>query len=114
MSRVGAAGASVAAAPTTTVVSPAKAIGWSLFGTLGPQHIYAPNTQLVLYGVQLFNSTYADEGDPLSCPRRVGSQLPDPQVRVDGTNSCTRTTDGFRCPFVQRISLELTGTGSRR
>ncbi|TQL99299.1 hypothetical protein FB559_4961 [Actinoallomurus bryophytorum] len=76
----GAAGVNVAATPTTTVVSPAKATGWSLVGTLDPQHVYAPNTQLVLYGVQAFNSTYAGF-DPKVIPASV-QQVVVPYVRI--------------------------------
>jgi Domain of unknown function DUF11 len=66
-------------------------------------------------GAEMSYDIHADNSGPLTTAPavlniKVGPQLPDPQVRVDGTNSCTRTADGFRCPFVQRISLELTGT----
>ncbi|HEU5158685.1 MAG TPA: hypothetical protein VFU43_16930 [Streptosporangiaceae bacterium] len=40
---------------------------------------------------------------------KPGAQLPDPQVRVDSPNACTRTAEGFSCPFVRSISLDLSG-----
>ena len=67
----------------------------------------APGAEMS-YGI-----TASNDGPLTTAPAvlniKVGSQLPDPQVEVDGTNTCTRTTDGFRCPFVRWISLELTG-----
>jgi hypothetical protein len=66
-------------------------------------------------GAEMSYNIDADNDGPLTTAPavlniKVGSQLPDPQVRGDGTSSCTRTTDGFRCPFVQHLRLELTGT----
>jgi hypothetical protein len=66
-------------------------------------------------GAEMSYNIDADNDGPLTTAPavlniKVGSQLPDPQVRGDGTNNCTRTTDGFRCPFVQHLRLELTGT----
>ena len=66
-------------------------------------------------GAEMSYNIETDNSGPLTTAPavlniKVGSQLTDPQVRGDGTSSCTRTTDGFRCPFVKRISLELTGT----
>jgi hypothetical protein len=61
-----------------------------------------------------YNIQASNDGPLTTAPAvlniKVGSQLPDPQVRVDSPNSCTRTADGFRCPFVKWIALELSGT----
>jgi hypothetical protein len=78
--------ASAATEQTRTSVS-ASTTAWSLVGTLDPQHIYAPNTQLVLYGVQAFNSTYAGF-DPRVIPASV-QQVVVPYVRIPDGNSHT-------------------------
>jgi hypothetical protein len=70
----------------------------------------APGAEMS-YGIQASNDGPLTTA-PAALIIKTGSQLTDPQVRLDDPNatSCTRTADGFRCPFVRWIRLELTGT----
>lgn len=71
-----------------TQLSSATNTSWSLVGTVDPQHVYIPNkTQLVMYGVQAFNSTYAGF-DPRVIPPAV-LQVVVPYVRIPDGNSHT-------------------------
>lgn len=81
------AGTRIAAATTTTAVPPASAAAWSLVGTVDPLHIINGNTQMVLYGVQAFNSFYAGF-DPRVIPASV-QQVVVPYVRIPDGNSHT-------------------------
>jgi hypothetical protein len=68
----------------------------------------APGAEMT-YGIEARN-----DGPLITAPAaliiKTGSQLTDPRVRVEDPNTCTRTAEGFRCPFVRWIRLELTGT----
>src|SRR6266545_1259795 len=67
----------------------------------------APGAEMS-YGIRAANNGPLTTA-PAALIIKPGSQLPDPQVRVDSPNSCSRTAEGFRCPFVRFISLDLSG-----
>jgi len=67
----------------------------------------APGAEMS-YGIEATNN-----GPLTTAPAAViikpGPQLTEPQIRMQDSTTCTRSAEGFRCPFVRSIRLDLSG-----
>lgn len=63
------------------------------------------------YGIEAINNGPLTTA-PATLIINPGPQLTAAQVDVDDPNTCTSSTEGFRCPFTRFIRLELSGIAS--
>ncbi|KAB2350280.1 COG1361 family protein [Actinomadura rudentiformis] len=70
----------------------------------------APGAEMS-YGVRAINNGPLTNA-PAAFIIKPGPQLVNPSVSGTSAESCTRTSEGFRCPFVQHFQVNMSGTVS--